>query len=291
MTVKFEFCSDLHDNAWRRAIQRQVKVVIPGLPHVTSSHVGSTVDWAYHKQEDTRVLVIAGDISDDLKTSLDIVKDAAAVYEFVVFVEGNHDHWEGDQTITNNTQKIRDELSCHPNVIFLDGMSTFTIEGTRFIGAMGWYDWKGYEHLGITQEVARQAWLDLENDSYWPQYGELKDPATLAFIHAEAVRQQVIDANADDEVQSIVVVTHTVPRHELLVWKEGDNVWNHLSPSYMNGQMATSLAADTGQKIKVWIYGHTHFRDMKEIDGVTYCNNARGYPGESSPWWLPQVEV
>lgn len=296
MTVKFEFCSDLHDDIWlsyeHRFYQRRLAELDISEHHKLTPPGNTTIDWAKQKQDDTRVLVIAGDISNDIMSTVKIIKNAAEVYEYVVFVDGNHDHYDASNTIKEGEQHYRDELSDYPNVIYLDGKTHFTIDGTRFVGALGWYDWRGFEEVhGITQEVAKAAWLQGSNDSEYPQYDEFKDPATLAFIHAEAVRQQVADAQDDDEVESIVVVTHTAPRHELLLWKEGDSVWNNLSPSYMNGQMKSSLEADTKKKIKAWIYGHTHLRAMKDIDGVAYANNARGYPGESSPWWLPQAEV
>ncbi len=37
-------------------------------------------------------------------------------------------------------------------------------------------------------------------------------------------------------------------------------------------------------KIKLWIYGHTHFRGMDTVHGIPYICNARGYRKENSSW-------
>ena len=35
------------------------------------------------------------------------------------------------------------------------------------------------------------------------------------------------------------------------------------------------------QKIRAWIYGHTHTSDVREIDGVKFYCNPVGYKGEN----------
>jgi UDP-2,3-diacylglucosamine pyrophosphatase LpxH len=55
--------------------------------------------------------------------------------------------------------------------------------------------------------------------------------------------------------------------------------------------MKDVLTEDTNNKIKFWVYGHTHERKMIDINNVTYVNNSRGYPNEVANWSMVQIEI
>jgi predicted phosphodiesterase len=118
-----------------------------------------------------------------------------------------------------------------------------------------------------------------------------QSPEMRATVEAINLAADVKAANADDSVTDIVMVTHMSPRADIMVWKAGDHIWNALTPSYVNTQLRQVVGADDNRKIKFWVYGHTHYRQMLEVDYITYVNNARGYPNENPPFSLSQIEV
>lgn len=293
MTLKFDYCSDLHVDAWAQVTLLHDPTgprLWTGVPY-QSHHL--IIDWEWYKNPDSSVLVIAGDLSNDLTDTISTIKDAAAVYDQVVFVEGNHDHYqdalEGD--IELNHRVFKDSLRLFPNVTHLDGEESLQIGDTLFIGALGWYDWQGFVDRGITAEMAKDRWLKGNNDSRMINFGKFKDPSVRALHDAEALRSQVLWAQDEDTILNIVVVTHTSPRADLMWWRPESEDWNNMTPSFMNTGMDRVIAVDEKKKIRHWIYGHTHQRQVIDIDGVIYSNNARGYPRENAPWVMTKHEV
>ncbi len=288
--IKFDFCSDLHVDAWH-SVTRLVSPPGEGPQSRQPNGQHQYIDWAWYKNPDSTVLIIAGDISNSIKITSEVFIDASKVYEWVVVVEGNHEHYDIERKMSHNTEYLEELIKPYPNIILLNGTS-HQIGDVLFTGALGWYDWAGWEHRGITIAQAYMAWQSGSNDSRYPRFAELNSPAHLALVHSFQVAEEVRAAQINDSISKIVCVTHTSPRHELMHWHPTNDAWNKLTPSYMNSKMSSVLEADTGKKIKAWIYGHTHDRKMVDIDGVTYANNAQGYPRETStPWSLPQLEI
>jgi hypothetical protein len=266
--VKFDVVSDLHVDIWR----------------------GETLDWASLSNKDSEVLVIAGDTANNVQITFDVINAAAQVYNHVIVVDGNHEHYNGTGTVEENMDQLRELCTPLANVSYLDGEATFKLGNVLFVGATGWYDWKAYEDQYISRETAKQAWYQFSNDSRVPSYGKLGDPEKIAMTQAVQLAEHVRAAQQDDAVENIVMVTHMSPRADLMEWKT-NLVWNQLTPSYVNTALKQVLDSDTGRKIKAWVYGHTLFRKLSVIDDITYINNARGYPRENPTFEVVQVEI
>lgn len=287
--MKIDFCSDLHVDAWFQTTQ----LVDPTVRKWEGEPFNSRflhIDWRAYKNEGSRVLVIAGDIANTMMTSKEVVLAAAAEYEYVVVVEGNHDHYDNDMSVDEGEAHFTKLLAEAPNVYHLKHDTALLLDGVAFFGAVGWYDFKAYQDQGISDYTAKLTWSRYSNDSRYPQFGE-KSPETLAAEQAINLASQVKLASEDDEVSAIVIATHMSPRADIMEWKNNDTIWNALTPSYVNTALSQVLEADTQNKIRYWIYGHTHSRQMREINGVIYANNARGYPRENPPFSLTQIEV
>jgi DNA repair exonuclease SbcCD nuclease subunit len=287
--MKIDFCSDLHVDAWfgKTQLHDPERRMWAGEPFKSMFYY---IDWRQFKNPDSRVLVIAGDIANTMMTSWQVVAAAAEEYEYVVVVEGNHDHYQNDMTVDQGNAFFTQLLAKYPNVYHLKHDTGLLVDGVAFFGAVGWYDFKAYETAGIPDFTAKRAWVQYSNDSRYPNF-DLKSPESLAAEQAINLASQVKLASEDDAIESIVVATHMSPRADIMEWKPGNTVWNALTPSYVNTALSQVLDADVNNKIRYWIYGHTHTRKMTEIDGVIYANNARGYPRENPPFTLTQIEV
>lgn len=287
--MKIDFCSDLHVDAWFSATQLHDpnRRMWSGEPFKSMFY---HIDWRQYKNPDSRVLVIAGDIANTMLTSFQVVAAASEEYEYVVVVEGNHDHYDNDKNVDEGNAFFTQLLAQYPNVYHLKHDTGLLLDGVAFLGTTGWYDFKAFEGHGISDFAAKRAWNSYSNDSRYPDFNG-KAVESIAAEQAINLAAQVKTASEDDAIESIVVTTHMSPRADIMEWKPADPIWNALTPSYVNTALGQVLDADVNNKIRYWVYGHTHKRQMVEIDGVIYANNARGYPRENPPFTLTQIEV
>lgn len=287
--MKIDICSDLHVDSWMKhtILHDPERRMWAGEPFKSMFY---HIDWRAYKNPESRVLVIAGDIANTMITSHQVVAAAAEEYEYVVVVEGNHDHYSNDMTVDEGMTFFENTLSQYPNVHYLKHDKTLVVDGVGFVGATGWYDFKAYENQGISDFMAKRMWKNYSNDSRYPNFNG-KEVETLAAEQAINLAAQTKLMSEDDGIESIVVTTHMSPRADIMEWKAGDNIWNALTPSYVNTALSQVLDADMNKKIRYWVYGHTHLRQMRDIDGIVYANNARGYPRENPPFTLTQIEV
>src|SRR5579859_6151488 len=258
--------------------------------HVDTFKIGVlSVDWATERNDGSEVLVIAGDTANHYDKLLRVLAKASPFYTQVVFLDGNHEHYDTRSTVTNAVAVLEHKAAALPNVTYLNGKNACRFGATVFIGCNGWYDFK-LMCPDFTSAQQEAAWRDMSNDSVyirhqWPEVDRdgWRPVQDVADEHAELLRQQVESYSQDETVEAIIVVTHTAPIRPCLVERPADPAWQALSGAYGNSAMARVLAVP-GHKIKHWIYGHTHFkRDFTAaVNGVPvrFINNARGYQSE-----------
>lgn len=249
------------------------------------------LDWRFLRNGHSNTLILAGDVANNFEQILQEIHKAALEYELVIYVDGNHEHYKSGVSVNDQVRLLQNQLDRYHNVAYLNGNDrcTHRVGNTMFIGGNGWYDWSCFKHEGITVEMAYRSWREGSNDAGWIQWGA-DDPLIQAMVHSINLSEAVRQAQQDPAVEHIVMVTHTSPRHEVMERRSRD--WDIQTPSYVNSLMSGVLREDTHNKIRYWIYGHTHVRNMRVIDGITYINNSRGYAHEErSAWWLPQIEI
>lgn len=270
--MEFDFATDCHLDLWKSGI--------------------AGLDWASLRNEGSDILVVTGDHSNYFSETLQSLKLAKEVYDVVYYVDGNHDWYgfvlgfgEGYPVMTEELEKI--------GVIHLNA-STSQIDDTLFIGANAWYDFMVHN----TPRVSKDNWLMGSNDPHmiWDLNPEI-EPEDMASEQAAIVVKLVSDAQSNDSVKEIVILTHSAPRVELSGVHGCPPGTNPLDGAYVNMAMGDGvLAADTEQKIKVWCFGHTHTRHDRILDHIRYVNNSRGYESESyghlgSKWFLVQIDT
>lgn len=289
MSLKIDVCSDLHVDTWLHVTQIHDPAdrLWSGEPRNSLFYY---IDWRKYKNPQSRVLIIAGDTANNMNIAADVIQAASEEYEYVVVVNGNHEHYGEKDTVNFNEKQLTQLIAPFPNVYHLTGEQGLVVDKTVFFGVTGWYDFKAYEDKGISEIIAKKAWSQRSNDSRLPNFGS-DTPEKLAAIQAINLANQVYQATTDDDFDHIILTTHMSPRSDIMLWKDHDPIWNGLTPSYVNTHLKMVLDQDINHKIRYWIYGHTHDRKMTHIDGVTYVNNARGYPKENPPFTLTQITV
>ncbi len=247
-------------------------------------------DWSSIPKKS--IIAFVGDSANSAEVAAMVWKEAAEQDMVVLAIPGNHEYYYPRfRTVGETDAKMREEIALIPAIHLLEpfGNQTFAAQGTLFLGCTGWYNWDACPEYDRGTE--REFWKAFSNDSRAIQY-DYGYPDAMARRHADWLIEQVTAAQDNDEVERIVVLTHTAPKAQLLV--PAGHEWYRLNGSYSNSFMEEVPFVDVKKKIKVWGYGHTHFRDDIVIDGVRYVNNARGYAGEqhnarqTGGVWMPK---
>jgi hypothetical protein len=282
--MKIDITSDLHVDSHLTIAQRMEFIMNQG-------RIDNLLDWTKLKNDGSTTLLIAGDISHNLDLIKKTLLEAKGFYDHIVYTDGNHESYSA----TSHSVRLSElESFCgtQPGIHYLNENShNIQIDDVLFVGSNGWYDWKAYEWRGVSKEVARDHWVDHMND-----WSDIKfdngDPDQLSVIHANHILNDILVANQNDSIRSIVVMTHTVPSEYLVKFDPTKHVsWHKLTPSFINTDME-KVFDHAKEKVKLWVYGHTHVRQCTEHSGIDFINNARGYNGEIPSKWSPiQVEI
>lgn len=243
-------------------------------------------------------MVVAGDISNDVMQSSTWLAELRRRFPRVLWTAGNHDYYNLGFHRTRLASEFEQqwpypsdvsEIDQHytrwcddQDIVYLDSSSA-EMDGVLFLGATGWHD---FNAPGFTRDQQIGGWANSMRDAQhiqWSRFGSEDWQSVLltAQLQAEYIRDTV---GADSQPK--VVVTHHLPHVDLCRFTTNP-VWNLLNGSFVN----TLLSDCANSSVRAWCYGHTHFRGDREIDGVRYINNARGYPNENPGWQPITVEI
>jgi predicted phosphodiesterase len=239
------------------------------------------------------VLILAGDIlnSEVLKnkkkgyrTKLDNVFDCfSKYYKNVIYVMGNHEHYEGDFAKTQYL--IGDFIYQFSNIALLEKTGVF-INGVRFFGGTMWTDLSD----PIKAQVARTGMNDyylVENNTRKVAYRTKNEDDQMVMKYRSGTLlpsdttedhfEFLAALRADIEFHhssNYVVVTHHSPSLAMC-----DPVYfsDSLNCCYHNN--LDNFIMDN-PRIKRWYCGHTHRAKRLTMGECELILNPRGYPGE-----------
>lgn len=212
-------------------------------------------------QED--VLILAGDVTDTLRLLEWCLSTLVKRFHKVLFVPGNHELWVlRDDREKNSLQKFDDVCA----VVESSGasMQPFRRRGVSIIPLLAWYDYS----FGEPSEELRSTWMDYRA-CRWPSGFTEKDVAA----HFAAFNDKQVSLVGD----KVITYSHFLPRIDLMprfIPTSGRLLYPVLGSTQIERQLRR-LNSDTH------VYGHSHVNRHVTIDGVTYINNAFGYPSET----------
>lgn len=224
------------------------------------------------------VLIIAGDISNDNRTSEDVLRELSKYYSHILIVFGNHDLY-----IENNPKLLKEQtelnqplyrwielkkaLADNSKIVFLDG-STFEYEGIIFGGTGGWYDLSySLQKLNVPLYTMESAYKSGMNDS--------KCIPGMKKFNWEFTNKE--KDKVDSLIEKVdVMITHVPPTAE------------RISGMYQRDKLSGCFFFDgedflSRTTAKVWICGHTHSQFDFNHKGVRIINPSLGYPFEAKP--------
>ena len=216
--------------------------------------------------------VVAGDVSRSLVTTRNFLYQLSDAYNQVIFVDGN-----------GNCEWLENELSKKSNITYLWD-STCVFGSTAIVGTNGWWS---FDYLEPTVNRLEQinAFCELENVS----------EETAIRIWDEAVENSeflcniVEEFNKTDLIEEIVVITHTVPKKELITPLPFMSIAD-LTKLY-NSNLEEVLNIDINNKISTWCFGHLHLEAIDTtINSVRYISHPRGRPDDALfPVYYPKL--
>lgn len=241
-------------------------------------------NWSYLEKtpNDVNTVVVAGDISNYVGKNCRFLANLKQRFSTVIWVAGNHDFYNigyrglnEPYTVAQITAHYK-EFSEKNGIIFLDKMS-YVHDGINFIGATGWHDYVGGAPFTVEQQIETYYKSISDVHIKWTQDGKVSH---LNPLNAGAEDVSSITNLVNESSLPTVIITHHIPHSQLLWQKPYDPIWTRLHGCFLNSQLEQVPTTN----VKLWIYGHTHQRSQKEINGITYICNARGYELENPSW-------
>jgi hypothetical protein len=201
--------------------------------------------------------VLAGDVGNPKEPSyITFMEYMNTNFKRTFVIAGNHEYYGSSISETDNL--LRTELKRFANIRLLQN-ETEIYDGHCFIGTT--------------------LWTKIVNPAF-----EINDTDYISgFSSSECTRLNALNTNwlkeALSENENCVVITHHMPSESLI-----DEKYKTLRLRPYNQWFfcdLDDLIVSNKDKIKCWIYGHTHLPSVKTIEGVPFLCNPVGYPGEN----------
>jgi predicted phosphodiesterase len=225
------------------------------------------------------VLLLAGDVSEDMMLLERVLRGCVERFAKVMFVPGNHDLWVRRCAYDCSLAKFEGTLKLCREL----GVATepFEYAGVEFLPLFSWYDFS----FGSIDRSLRLGWRDFYACS-WPE--SLPDShAITRYFHElnsgvfEWIKTR--SAHRDRECHGLapnprITCSHFLPAIELMPsWvPESKRTVYPVLGSVELGAQVRRLAPD------VHVYGHSHVNQTIKIDSTHYVNNAFATPRETS---------
>ena len=207
------------------------------------------------------ILILAGDVTHKLAELASCLSAFATRFAKVLFVPGNHDVWVlGEAPERTSLQKFAEVAAIVKDCGL--SMQPHRHGDLAIVPLLGWYDYS----FGQPSEDLYQMWMDYRA-CRWPPGFEPEDVAR----HFTAM-----NAATSTDASTVITFSHFLPRLDLIPSYVSSR-HRLLDPVLGSIELERQLRA-LGSSIHV--YGHSHINRRIAIDGVTYINNAFGYPGE-----------
>lgn len=253
MSMNIDLVSDLHIDAWDRTIGN----IYPCGP---IKHF--PINWEVKVRNN--VLVVAGDIADDLDISISYLNYLTNFYDKVLFVDGNHEHIYTYPDLYDNSDIIRKVRELKNNKLVYLSNEPYIYKGNVFIGFCGWWDYFNDEDLMKKDMNYFKNW----REDLGPKEGIdfMKNVIEEGNRQIEELKILINRFENDDTIKNIIMVTHTVPLKEF-----SRRFHIEVNSKYQD-------LIQNNNKLNYWFFGHTHQQFDLVISNIRFISNPRGRP-------------
>jgi predicted phosphodiesterase len=229
-------------------------------------------------ETDADVVILAGDIGVGTK-GLEFAQSLAAGRP-KIYVAGNHEYYGG--ALPHLTGKLNG-LSANTEAHFLENRELI-LGDVRFLGCTLWTDFKLVGDLKMTQAmtVAGDTMTDFRRIRSSPGFSRFT-PKDSRELHLRS-RTWLRDRLAEPFAGRTVVVTHHAPSRQSNAERNRGDLLSAAFISDLDEMM-------NGDRVALWIHGHTHHCVDFEVSGTRVLSNQRGYPNEAVTGFRPGLVV
>lgn len=199
--------------------------------------------------------IVAGNISSNLRTVIQVLLHLSSKYQGVFFVPGKLEY-ENCDSLSTRSKELLTISEGIPNVVTLYN-SVIVVDGVALLGSNGW----GNIENKLDNRNAAMTAAKYEDFTY--------------LISSLGKLQKHLD------VKKVVVITSAVPREDLYFGEMPDNVVDQIP-------LFNIIEADTERKITHWIFG-TYDKPVDiTIDNIKYVSNAKNQYG---PYYAKRLSI
>jgi len=206
------------------------------------------------------VLLLAGDIglAADFGTYIPFLERASNLYETVLMIMGNHEHYHGD--FNKSADQIQQAIDSHElhNVHFLNDDTYELADDLVVIGSTLWSDIDRKYEWDIGRSM---------NDFRIVKNFDTKIARAMHYKHLD----YIVGMMKHHSKKKIIVMTHHAPTMRCIAEFKG---------SALNSAYGTDLTDIIETYMPdVWIHGHMHNSWEYDVGETTIICNPRGYYG------------
>lgn len=227
-------------------------------------NVGETVDLLLTqliKEKQIETLLIAGDISNNYRTSQQFIENVERLSNIkVFFVPGNHDYWSKEHQVKDTNEVDAFFQSKEQSLV---GHPVHLNHEWAIVGSPGWYDY-GYgdhEKYSIEQFDKKKYKFASWNDRHYVDWGQSDQEISRQMLNQ--LRQDISSVGN----KQIIMMTHVVTHPEFVV-PLPHRIYDYAN-AFLGAKSYESLYEEY-PKIKYSLMGHVHFRKTFQDDHTTY---------------------
>lgn len=190
--------------------------------------------------------IVAGNISSNLRTVMQVLIHLSSKYQAVFFVPGKLEY-ERCESLLTRTKELLAITDGIPNVSILHN-NVIVVDGVALLGSNGWGNIQNtLDSKNITMTAAKY-----EDFTY--------------LVSCLSKLQKHLD------VKKVVVITSAVPKEELYFGEVPENVVDQIP-------LHNILESDTEKKVTHWIFGTYDKPVDTTIDNINYISNSKNQYG------------
>jgi predicted phosphodiesterase len=206
------------------------------------------------------ICILAGDIGNPYQSNYNMFMEFISKnFKKSFVISGNHEYYNKTKTIQETNTFLTEYFEKFDNISFLNN-NCEKYENHCFIGTT--------------------LWSKITDPSY--EINDVHNIPNFDYIQYNTLNTNSVDF-LEDSLQNndnCIVITHHMPSSSLIDIKyktEKMLPYNQWFYCDMDGLIETNK-----DKIKCWVYGHTHTPSYNIINGIPFLCNPIGYPNENS---------
>ena len=206
------------------------------------------------------ICVLAGDVGNPYQSNYHtFMKFISKNFKKTFVIPGNHEYYNETKTIQETNDFMKEYFQKFNNISFLNN---------------------NYEHYDNYCFIGTTLWSKITNPSY--EINDVYSIPNFDYIQYNRLNMLSVDFLEDalHKNENCIVITHHVPSNSLIDIKyKTTKMLPYNQWFYCN---MDEIIETHKNKIKCWIYGHTHSPSNVIINEIPFLCNPIGYPNENS---------